>query len=93
MLSARQRKALEWLNRPGSGHTCTIVGAMLTQRKSSFGHQTSAREGGRTLRSLEKRGLVTYRDLDGGLRRVWELTPAGLVAVAAEVEPASKAKG
>jgi len=76
-LSEFQVKAMEWLSRPHSGHTCTIVGAMLTQRKSSFGHQTSAREGGRTLRSLQRRGLVTYFDLDNGRRRVWELTPKG----------------
>lgn len=76
-LSSWQRRVLEWLGRPDSGHTCTIVGAMLTGRKSSFGHQTSAREGGRTLRSLERRGLVSYRDVDGGRRRTWDLTPRG----------------
>jgi len=81
-LSEFQVKAMEWLSRPQSGHTCTIVGAMLTQRKSSFGHQTSAREGGRTLRSLQRRGLVTYFGLDGGRRRVWELTPKGTAELA-----------
>ena len=78
VLSEFQMKVLEWLRRPQNGHTCTVVGAMLTQRKSAFGPQTSAREGGRTLRSLQRRGLVTYFDLDGGLRRSWELTPKGV---------------
>jgi hypothetical protein len=84
-LSEWQYKALEWLSRPGSGHTCTIVGAMLTQRKSSFGHQTSAREGGRTLRALQRRGLVTYRDINGGLTRTWDLTSVGIEALAIEM--------
>jgi hypothetical protein len=83
VLSEFQMKAMEWLSRPQSGHTCTIVGSMLTQRKSSFGHQTSAREGGRTLRSLQRRGLVTYFDLDGGLRRSWVLTPKGVAELEA----------
>jgi hypothetical protein len=83
LLSEWQRKALEWLSRPANGRTCTIVGAMLTQRQSSFGHQTSAREGGRTLRSLQRRGFVTYRDVDGGLHRNWSLTPAGLALITA----------
>ena len=80
-LSECQVKALKWLSREGSGHTCTIVGAMLTQRKSSFGHQTSAREGGRTLWALKRRGLVTYFDIEGGLRRNWEVTPQGVMAL------------
>lgn len=83
MYSPWQLKAMEWLNRPNSGHTCAIVGAMLTGRKSSFGHQTSAREGGRTLRSLERRGLVRYLDVDQGLHRIWELTPKGVSELAA----------
>jgi hypothetical protein len=74
---------MEWLSRPDSGHTCSVVGQMLTERKSSFGHQTSAREGGRTLRSLERRGLVTYRDVDGGRIRRWDLTPKGISVLAA----------
>ncbi len=85
-LSPWQLKALAWLSRPDSGHTCSIVGAMLTQRHSSYGHQTSAREGGRTLRSLERRGLVSYRDLDDGLIRRWDLTPKGVAVLAAETK-------
>jgi hypothetical protein len=85
-LSPWQLKALVWLSRPDSGHTCTIVGAMLTQRHSSFGHQTSAREGGRTLRALERRGLVSYRDIDDGLTRRWDLTPKGVAVLASETK-------
>ena len=77
VLSDWQWRAMKYLATPGFGHTCTIIGAALTGRKSSFGSQTSAREGGRTLRSLEKRGLVTYHDVDGGLHRVWRLTQKG----------------
>lgn len=76
-LTPRQWKALQWLSRPGSGHTCSIVGAMLTERRSAYGHQTSAREGGRTLQALKRRGLVIHFDVNGGRQRVWELTPKG----------------
>lgn len=56
-LSPTQLKALAILERPGQ-HTCTSVGSELTGRKSSYGWQTSAREGGRTLQSLLRRKLV-----------------------------------
>lgn len=58
-LSPRQLKALDILARPGQ-HTCTSVGSELTGRKSSYGWQTSAREGGRTLHALLRRKLVTF---------------------------------
>ena len=84
VLSSWQLKALAWWSRSDNGHTCTIVGAMLTQRHSSFGHQTSAREGGRTLRSLERKGLVAYRDMDDGRIRRWDLTPKGVEVLAVQ---------
>jgi len=89
VLSSWQLKALAWWSRSDNGHTCTIVGAMLTQRHSSFGHQTSAREGGRTLRSLERKGLVAYRDTDDGFIRRWDLTPKGVEVLAAQNKLAS----
>lgn len=57
--------------------TCSIVGTMLTGRRSNFGHQTSAREGGRTLIALRKRGLVRDSATDDGLLRLWSLTEKG----------------
>ncbi len=69
--------------------TCSIVGAMLTGRRSAFGHQTSAREGGRTLMALRKRGLVRDSATDDGLLRLWNLTEKGRqvsATVRAEVE-------
>jgi len=77
-LSPWQTTALRLLAIPNYGHTCTIIGAALTGRKSAFGHQISAREGGRTLRSLERRGLVTYRESDDGIHHEWILTPKGM---------------
>lgn len=57
--------------------TCARVGVMLTERKSSYGHQTSAWEGGRTLTALRRRGLVFDIVTDDGLRS-WHLTADGL---------------
>lgn len=56
-LSETMLRALELLRRPGK-HTCTSIGSVLTGRQSAYGWQTSAREGGRTLRALLRRGLI-----------------------------------
>jgi hypothetical protein len=63
--------------------TCTLVGAALTGRRSAYGHQTSAREGGRTLRALERRGLVfqSHRPDEADPRTFWMLTPKGVFEV------------
>lgn len=72
------QKALQILARGES--TCSIVGAALTGRRSAYGHQTSAREGGRTLHALERRGLVfrSHRPDEADPRTFWMLTPAGV---------------
>jgi len=76
-LTTWQERALLYLLHSKNEQTCTTVGCLLTGRKSSYGPQTSAREGGRTLRALLKRGLVSYRDGADGLHRYWELTAEG----------------
>jgi hypothetical protein len=40
--------------------TATLAGAALTGRRSAYGPQTSAREGGCTLAALRRRGFVDY---------------------------------
>jgi hypothetical protein len=74
-LTTRMVRAMRFLVRSPGG-TCTIVGTMLTGRQSAYGHQTSAREGGRTLTALRRRGLVLDYVGDDGLR-VWNLTEKG----------------
>jgi hypothetical protein len=44
--------------------TSTSIGAMLTKRQSAYGWQTSAREGGRTLKALERRKLARSHRCD-----------------------------
>lgn len=57
--------------------TATTVGAELTGRRSAYGPQTSAREGGRTLAALRRRRLVR-REYDVHSRKwLWSLTPEG----------------
>ena len=55
-LTLCQEMALGRLARPGE-HTCTSIGSAITGRQSAYGWQTSAREGGRTLHALKRRGL------------------------------------
>lgn len=76
-LSIRQIEAIRLLGIPNSDRTCTIIGAALTKRRSSFGHQTSAREGGRTLHSLQRRGLAYHFESNDGIHRLWKLTREG----------------
>jgi hypothetical protein len=61
--------------------TATNVGAELTGRRSAYGPQTSAREGGRTLRALQRRKLAEVR-FDGDVHWQWSLTPMGRVEAA-----------
>lgn len=47
-LSSAMVKVLTHIHaHPKAGHTVSTVGVMITARQSSYGHQTSAREGGR----------------------------------------------
>lgn len=57
-LSSWMRKTLLMLARKDMVCTCTSIGASLTGRQSAYGRQTSAHEGGRTLRALERRDLA-----------------------------------
>jgi hypothetical protein len=77
-LSTRMRAALRLLAEPGAFHTCTSIGAALTGRRSSHGWQTSAREGGRTLHALKRRGLARPLGFDS-LHQLWPwaITPHG----------------
>lgn len=79
-LSPYMQKALQILARGES--TCSIVGAELTG-KIHREPQKSAREGGRTLRALERRGLVlrSHRPDEADPRTFWMLTPKGLTEV------------
>jgi hypothetical protein len=78
-LSLPQEIALGRLARPGE-HTCTSIGSAITQRQSAYGWQTSAREGGRTLHALRRRGLAQVdfvRASHGKGRWIWSLTSNG----------------
>lgn len=69
--------ALEYLGGHPELSTATWVGQHLTGRKSAYGPQTSAREGGCTLRALERRRLV-YCSYDDFRRKwMWNLTQRG----------------
>jgi len=81
VLTPHQEKALLLVERYRGEATCTIVGAALTGRKSSYGHQTSAREGGRTLTALRRMHLVVDSYTEDGKHRVWKLTAVGLSVV------------
>lgn len=69
-------RALELLKGKGA-HTCTSIGSALTGRQSAYGWQTSAREGGRTLRALQRRGLVLSRFDSESRLTLWQLTTKG----------------
>ena len=53
--------------------TSTLIGSMLTRRQSAYGWQTSAREGGRTLKALERRKLAVSQRYDPALK-IWPWT-------------------
>ena len=77
-LSPRMRTALRLLAEPGGLNTCTSIGAALTGRWSSHGWQISARDGGRTLHALQRRGLARALGFDTFHRLwPWEITPHG----------------
>jgi hypothetical protein len=86
-LSTTMRRALVILL--GGPVTATTVGCELTGRRSAYGPQTSAREGGRTLHALRRRGLV-QRDYSREWRKfLWRLTPAGQRIAEASVRAAA----
>lgn len=74
-LSERMMRALVIMLR--GKVTCTTLGSELTGRRTAYGPQTSAREGGRTLRALLRRGLVTRIFDPDDPRSWWSLTVAG----------------
>lgn len=77
-LSPWMTKALLMLAREHTVCTCTVIGSMLTGRHSAYGWQTSAREGGRTLRALERRGLAFQQHIQPGEKIFpWSLTDRG----------------
>jgi hypothetical protein len=78
-LTHRMKRALLILLR--GSHTATNVGVELTGRRSAYGPQTSAREGGRTLHALKRRKLADVR-FDGVAHWQWSLTPMGRVEAA-----------
>lgn len=53
--------------------TATIVGSALTGRRSHYGPQTSAREGGRTLAALLRRGMVRVQYSEVERKWMWTL--------------------
>lgn len=78
-LSLSQEIAMGMLARPGE-HTCTSVGSAITGRQSAYGWQTSAREGGRTLHALRRRGLAQVEAKNLTPRKImwcWSLTREG----------------
>jgi hypothetical protein len=83
-LSLTQEIAFGLLARPGE-HTCTSIGSALTGRQSAYGWQTSAREGGRTLHALRRRGLaqVEFKSSQNSKRGLWlwSLTAEGQAEV------------
>jgi hypothetical protein len=88
-LSNRMRIALIKLSTSEQPVTCTSVGSLLTGRKSAYGWQTSAREGGRTLRALERRKLACSQEYDS-FQKIWPwtITPLGKrVAMSLTVTP------
>ena len=77
-LSPWMKKALLMLAREHMVCTCTSIGASLTGRQSAYGWQTSAREGGRTLRALERRSLAFQQHIQPGEKIFpWSLTDLG----------------
>ena len=63
-LSPWMRAALIELATSRQPCTSTSIGSMLTKRQSAYGWQTSAREGGRTLKALERRKLARSHRYD-----------------------------
>lgn len=74
-LTPFMQKAFDYVAK--SPATATAVGSLLTGRKSAYGWQTSAREGGRTLHALKRRGLVRSEWSEFHMITLWSLTPAG----------------
>ncbi len=85
------RQALRLLL-PGPS-TATLVGVVLTGRRSAYGHQTSAREGGRTLAALRRRGLVDRYYSEFDRKSLWKLTPRGRAAAEALAQETAKDDG
>jgi hypothetical protein len=77
-LSPWMTRALPMLAREHIICICTVIGSMLTGQHSAYGWQTSAREGGRTLRALERRGLASRQHIQPGEKIFpWALTDRG----------------
>ena len=76
-LSPWMRTALMQLAASKQPCTSTLIGSMLTRRQSAYGWQTSAREGGRTLKALERRKLVVSQGYDP-VRKIWPWTITAL---------------
>ena len=72
-LSPWMRTALARLADSKQPCTSTSIGSMLTGRQSAYGWQTSAREGGRTLKALERRKLACPQRYDPS-RKIWPWT-------------------
>ena len=89
-LSPWMRKALLMLARKDMVRTCTSVGSSLTGRQSAYGWQTSAREGGRTLHALERRGLA-FQLIQPPAARIfpWSLTTRGRLLACHLAAPAA----
>ena len=72
-LSPWMRRALMQLAASRQPCTSTSIGSMLTGRQSAYGWQTSAREGGKTLKALERRKLACSQRYDPA-RKIWPWT-------------------
>ena len=77
-LSPWMRTALMQLATCKQPCTCTSIGSLLTGRRSAYGWQTSAREGGRTLKALERRRLAQSHGYDPVQKLCpWTITSLG----------------
>ena len=76
-LSPWMRTALVQLATSRQPCTSTSIGSFLTRRQSAYGWQTSAREGGKTLKALERRKLACSQRYDPA-RKIWPWTITGL---------------
>ena len=61
--------------------TSTSIGSLLTRRQSAYGWQTSAREGGWTLKALERRKLAQSHRYDP----TWKIWPWTITALGEKV--------
>ena len=80
-LSPWMRTALMQLATSKQPCTSTSIGSLLTRRQSAYGWQTSAREGGWTLKALERRKLAQSHRYDP----TWKIWPWTITALGEKV--------